>query len=60
MGRSWMGQFLYPGVRLMLFTAPNPQKDKNESEKEKDDIDPFLCGDQSGIPREQNKGLTTT
>ena len=46
-------------VRSMLVTAPNPQKDKNKSGKEKDDIDPFLCGDQSGIPREQNEELTT-
>ena len=47
-------------VRSTLVTAPNPQKDKNESGKEKNDIDPFLCGDQSGIPREQNEELTTT
>ena len=47
-------------VRSTLVTAPNPQKDKNKSGKEKDDIDPFLRGVQSGIPREQNEELTTT
>ena len=47
-------------VRSTLVTAPNPQKDKNLKVGKEKVYRLFLCGDQSGIPREQNEELTTT
>ena len=46
-------------VRLMVITTPNPQKDKNLKVEIEKVYWLFLCGVQSGISREQNKGLTT-
>ena len=37
-------------------SVPNPQENKNKGNR----LWTFLCGDQGGIPREQNRELTTT
>ena len=47
------------GVRSTPFTALNPQENKNK-EMKRNRLRSFLCGDQGGIPREQNRELTTT
>ena len=46
-------------VRSTLLLVPNPQEDKKENGK-KIDCERFSVETNSGIPREQNRELTTT
>ena len=46
-------------VRSTLLLVLNPQEDKKENGK-RNRLRSFLCGDQGGIPGEQNRELTTT
>ena len=55
-GEGW-GSVLLLGRHLMV---PNPQENKNKEKWKRIGLRSFLCGDQGGIPREQNRELTTT
>ena len=52
-GGEECGSVLLLGRHLMV---PNPQEDKNEE----DEIERFSVDTKGGIPREQNRELTTT
>ena len=54
---GWGMMWFCSSVRSTPFTVPNPQENKN---KEENELRSFLCGDQGGNPREQNRELTTT
>ena len=51
---------LYCTVLGRCFSQLRIHKKTRRKCGKENDIDPFLCGDQSRIPREQNKELTTT
>ena len=52
-GGEWWGSVLLLGRHL---TVPNPQENKNKEYG----LRTFLCGHLGGIPKEQNRELTTT
>ena len=57
-GGEWWGSVLLLGRHLLRFQTHKKTRTKNE--KKGIDWRSFLCGDQGGIPREQNRELTTT
>ena len=56
-GGEWWGSVLLLGRHLLRFRTHKKTRTKDEKGS---GLRSFLCGDQGGIPREQNRELTTT